>query len=234
VKVVILAAGIGTRLRPITDFVPKPMLPICGKPALEYVIGYLKRQGLRDLLIAVSHLAEQITNYFGDGSRFGVNITYSSSPKPRGTAGEVWAARKYLDDSFICYYGDIITNIDLKRLVKFHNGQGCIATVALVRSVPLEVGVVRLNSDSTVTEFKEKPPLDMPVNAGIYVLDKEILAFLNDKDELDFGYDVFPAILKAGRRICGCLFEKAFWYDLGTLRRYQELNELFSKNVIVL
>jgi len=231
-KVLILAAGYGTRLRPITNFIPKPMLPIAGKPALEHIIQYLKQQGFEELIIAVSHLADQIQEYFGDGEPFGVNITYSYNAEPSGTAGEVWKAREYIDGPFICYYGDIITNLDLHRLVAFHEKKGCIATLALVKNIPLEVGVVKLNGDHLITDFYEKPLIDKPVNAAIYVLEKEILHYIAECDEqrkIDFGYDIFPKLLRDRCVIGGCLFEDNYWNDLGTIRRYQDINKKFTE-----
>ena len=224
-KVIILAAGIGTRLRPLTYYIPKSMLPLGGRPALEYIITYLKKYNHTDIVIALSYLADNVTNYFQDGQRFGVNITYSTSEHPRGTAGEVYNARELLDGPFICYYGDIITDLDLNRLTEYHEKKGGIATVALVKNVPIEVGVAELNSDNTITEFKEKPPLNMPVNTGIYVFQQRILDYLEDRDPLDFGFDVFPKLIGAEEKIYGCIFEDAFWYDLGTLRRYEELEK---------
>ncbi len=233
-KVIVLAAGIGTRLRPLTYYIPKSMLPLGGRPALEYIIEYLKKYNHTDIVIALSYLADNVTNYFQDGKRFGVKITYSTSENPRGTGGEVYHAKELLDGPFICYYGDIITDLDLRKFTDYHKKKGGIATVALVKKVPVEVGIATLNSDDTITEFKEKPPLNMPVNTGIYAFQERVLDYLDDRDQLDFGFDVFPKLIEAGEKIYGCLFEDAFWYDLGTLRRYEELEKLVKAGKIAL
>jgi mannose-1-phosphate guanylyltransferase/phosphomannomutase len=209
------------------------MLPVGGRPALEHIITYLRRHGFSDLVVAVSHLADQITSYFGNGAQYDVNITYSYSKEPSGTAGEVWKARESIDGTFICYYGDIITNLDLNRMVKLHREHGGIATIALIRGVPLEVGVVDLDGSSRITQFREKPLLTQPVNAAIYVLEQDILQYIercDGKKVIDFGYDIFPQLLQDDRAIYGCVYENGnYWYDLGTIRRYQQINRFFSQ-----
>jgi len=132
-KAIILCAGRGERLRPLTDTIPKPMIPINNKPVLEYIINLLKKNGIKDIAINTSHLPEKIREYFGDGKKFGVKITYSFEPEMLGTSGALNNFRHFFNtnEPFLVFYGDNITNIDLKKMLEFHKQKNAIATLAL-------------------------------------------------------------------------------------------------------
>jgi len=223
-KAIILAAGSGTRLRPLTYYIPKPMLPVAGKPVLEHIISYLRDHGVHDIVVAISHLGEQIKYYFNDGSRFGVRLSYITSDKPQGTAGEVYAARELLknEDSFIVYYGDTLTDMNLRKMIEFHNKKGAVATMFGVKGVPVEFGVIEMEED-WVKEIKEKPKLPFIVNCPVFILRKEALKYLGLG--LDFSKDVFPKMLSSGQRIALFVDENAKYYDVGRLSDYEKIRE---------
>ncbi len=225
-KTIILASGRGTRLRPLTYYLPKPMLPVDEKPVLEHIIEYLKGHRMKDIIITVSHLGEQIENYFDDGSRFGVNIEYSRSKEPQGTAGEVFAAKDLLKgDSFVVYYGDTLTDMDLKKMVELHKKKKTIATLFGVKGVPVEFGVIE-EENGFVKEIKEKPKLPFLVNCPVFVLSKKALEYLGPG--LDFSKDVFPKMLSSEERISLYKEEGVKYYDVGRLSDYERIREEFN------
>ncbi|MDR3587986.1 MAG: nucleotidyltransferase family protein [Desulfosporosinus sp.] len=231
-KALILAAGKGTRLRPITNYVPKPMLPVHGKPLLEWVMLPIIDSGIKEFVIAVSYLAQQIVNYFGDGARWGVRINYSLGSEPVGKAGEIWRSRNLLlaeEGPFLVVPGDTITHLDYQELLNFHRGHGGLVTVALSSRYRLEVGTAEIDEDSRVVKFLEKANLDQPVSTGAYVLDRRIFpcieAFKPDEQEVDLPGDVFPYLLRKGLPIYG--YKRDFsWWDVGRINDYESLIQL--------
>ncbi|CAA7600234.1 Nucleotidyl transferase domain protein [Acididesulfobacillus acetoxydans] len=231
-KTLILAAGKGTRLRPLTAYVPKPMLPLQGKPLLEWVLLPLIAAGMRDFVLAVSYLAEQIVNYFGDGARWGVTISYSRGPEPAGKAGEIWRARELLhsgDDPFLLVPGDTIAHLDYRELLDFHRSHGGPVTVAFSRRYRLEVGTAELDEKNRVTRFREKANLDQPVSTGAYVLDERILSQIEalqpEGREVDLPAEVFPRLLAQGTPIYGYVGDYS-WWDVGRMNDYEKLTGL--------
>lgn len=227
-RVLILAAGKGTRLRPITDYIPKPMVPIGGKPLLEWIVLGLMEHGLRDYIIAVSYLADQIVNYFGDGNRWGVTIHYSSGPSPAGKAGEIWRAKDFLgqgDEGFLVVPGDTISHLDYSELLAFHDGMGGLATVAFSTRYRLEVGLAEVDAKNRVTRFYEKENLGRPVSTGAYVLGNGIMPYIQrlqpDHQLVDLPGDVFPLLLKDNIPIYGYVRDYA-WWDIGKISDYEE------------
>jgi NDP-sugar pyrophosphorylase family protein len=220
-KAMILAAGQGTRLRPLTENIPKCMVPIAGKPLLEHTVEWLHRHGVVELVINLCHLPEAIVKHFGDGRQWGVHITYSLEPEPLGTAGGVRNAARFFDGPFFVWYGDNLSACDLRRLYSFHRARGGVATIALYyRKDPTASGIVGLDRDGRITRFLEKPGPDQVfshwVNAGIFVLERQVLDAIPSEGTPDFGRDVFPALLAAGQRLYGyCLSagEGLWWID---------------------
>ncbi|SPF34432.1 Putative Mannose-1-phosphate guanyltransferase (fragment) [Candidatus Desulfosporosinus infrequens] len=231
-KALILAAGKGTRLRPLTNYVPKPMLPLHGKPLLEWVMLPIIACGIKDFVFAVSYLAQQIINYFGDGERWGVRINYSQGSEPVGKAGEIWRSRKLLlaeEGPFLVVPGDTITHLDYQELLDFHQGHGGLVTVAFSRRYRLEVGTAEIDDKSRVIKFLEKDNLDQPVSTGAYVLDSRIFPYIEefkpDQQEVDLPGDVFPYLLKKGLPIYG--YERDYaWWDVGRINDYESLIQL--------
>ncbi len=221
----ILAGGEGTRLRPYTYTVPKPMLRLGGKPILQYVMENLKRCGVKDLIVTCGYMNEQITSYFGDGSAFGVRIAYSIEKEKMDTAGSVLNCRERPKETFVVTMGDHLTNIDIAEMVKQHKKSGAIATIALYRQkTPLEYGVAKVQG-SNIVGFVEKPVLEHDYNTAIYVFEPEIFNFIKGKE--DFAKDVFPRMLAAGKKINAYVFD-AVWFDIGRVSDYERFVEIFD------
>ena len=174
-KAVILAGGEGTRLRPLTSNQPKPMMPLVNRPLMEHVVTLLARHGFDDVVVTVAYLANQIRDYFGDGSDFGLRMRYATDETPLGTAGSVRNAAAELDDTFLVISGDVLTDIDLSAFVDAHRASEATASIALKRvENPLEFGIVITRPDGTIERFLEKPSWGQvfsdTINTGIYVL----------------------------------------------------------------
>lgn len=221
-------------MRPITYYLQKSLIPIGlrQKPLLEYVVRLLKFHGVADLAFLVDYKAEQIFNYFDDGSRFGVKISYVRDvPEYKGTAGSVLnafkqnAARK--DDTLLIYYGDIVTAINLKKLLDYHRQKKAVATVALSSGFTVRVGLADLDKEGRILGFVEKPQLEKPVSIGIMALEGETLndieGLFPKKRGVDLMKDVVPDLVKSGKPVYGYLSD-AFWYDVGSIETYEKLD----------
>jgi mannose-1-phosphate guanylyltransferase / phosphomannomutase len=224
VKAVIMAGGEGIRLRPLTSSRPKPMLPIGNLPIMEHVIRLLARHGIDDIVVTVAYRAEAVRTYFADGSELGVRLTYATEETPLGTAGSVRNAMEALDEGFLVISGDVLTDIDLGALIKFHQTHQAEATVALqVRQDPSEFGMVTAAPDGTVQRFLEKPSWGQvfsdTVNTGIYVLEPTVFDAIPPARSVDFAGEVFPRLVDEGRAVFGCTLD-GYWEDIGTLEAY--------------
>ena len=223
-KAVIMAGGAGTRLRPLTSNTPKPMLPVANRPMMEHVLLLLKKHGFEDIVVTLAVTPQAITNYFGDGSEFGVNIAYATEETPMGTAGSVLNASDKLDERFLVISGDVLTSTDLSKVVAFHEEKKALATLGLkAMDNPLEFGIVITRDDGSIERFLEKPSwgevFSDTVNTGVYVLEPEIFDFIDEGEEVDFSGDVFPALLEAKKPLFGYEME-GYWQDVGTLEAY--------------
>lgn len=230
-KAVIMAGGEGTRLRPLTSNQPKPMLPMVNRPMMEHVVRLLALHGFDDIVVTVAFLANQIRNYFGDGSELGVRMRYAMEETPLGTAGSVRNAAAELDDTFLVISGDVLTDVDLGVILESHQKADALATIGLQRvENPLEFGIVITGEDGLVERFLEKPTwgevFSDTVNTGIYVLQPEIFELIAPDRPVDFSGEVFPAALDAGAKLKGCVVE-GYWEDVGTpaayLRAHQDI-----------
>jgi len=222
-KAVIMAGGAGTRLRPLTSNTPKPMLPVANRPMMEHILRLLKKHGFEDIVVTLAVNPQVITNYFGDGSEFGVSIAYATEETPMGTAGSVLNARDKLDERFLVISGDVLTSTDLSKVVAFHEEKGALVTIGLkAMDNPLEFGIVITRDDGSIERFLEKPSwgevFSDAVNTGVYVLEPEIFDFIGE-GEVDFSGDVFPALLEAEKPMFGYEME-GYWQDVGTLEAY--------------
>ncbi len=227
-KAVLMAGGSGTRLRPLTCDIPKPMVPMLNKPMAEHIINLLRRHGFDDVFITLYYLPHVIQNYFGDGHEFGVNISYAVEEKmPLGTAGCVKAIEDVLgDETFIVISGDSLTDIDLQQAVAFHKSKGSKATIVLKRVTnPLDFGVVITDQDGRIERFLEKPSMSEvfsdTINTGTYVLEPEVLALLPPDKEVDFSKDLFPLLLERKDPMYGYVAE-GYWEDVGNLQSYRQ------------
>ncbi len=224
-----MAGGEGTRLRPLTTSQPKPMLPMANQPMAAHVISLLKSHGFDEIIITVAFLANTIRTYFGDGSEFGVRIGYATEETPLGTAGSVRNARDELDERFLVISGDVLTDIDLGELVRFHDDAGAAVTLALKpMENPLEFGIVITDPKGRIERFLEKPTWGQVfsdrINTGVYVLDPVVLDYIAPDRPVDFSAEVFPALLEAGHALYGFTTER-YWEDVGTLEAYLRVHE---------
>ena len=228
----ILCGGEGRRLRPLTYYIPKPMVPIGSsqKPLLEYIVKHLAYHGIRDIIFLVDYKAEQIINYFENGSRFNIRIKYlRDDPKYKGTAGAIYNAyRKGLlkdQENVLVYYGDILSNINISDLMDYHRRQKANATLALSPNYTLRVGVAELEG-TNVRKLIEKPPLGKPVTMAILALKTDSISYvkeiLENKNEADIMGDLIPLLIERGK-VKGYL-TNAFWYDIGSLEMYEKLD----------
>lgn len=216
-KTIILLAGHATRMRPLTDYLNKGMIPLEGRPLVEYVVAQLVRNGLCDLIFAVTRFPEQLRNHFGDGSRFGAAIEYFDRPEPSGTAGEIHAMREVIPpgESFLVHYGDILHNMDLRAMCEQHKRALPAATIGLVTNVPVHAGVAELGADGQLVSFVEKPPLEKPCHAAVDIFGPAVWEYL--APGADFGYDVIPEMIRSGETVMGFLDEHAWWMDVGRI-----------------
>jgi len=228
-KAVIMAGGEGTRLRPQTSNLPKPMLPLVGRPMMEHIVALLRRHGVTDIVVTVAFLPNAIRNYFGDGSELGVRMVYATEETPLGTAGSVRNAREELDERFLVISGDVLTDIDLTSVVDFHAKSEALATLALCSvENPLEFGIVITQEDGRVERFLEKPGWGQvfsdTINTGIYVLEPEIFDLIPEGRSVDFSSEVFPAALEAGQPVFGYV-AGGYWEDIGTTAAYLKAHQ---------
>ncbi|HJV44798.1 MAG TPA: sugar phosphate nucleotidyltransferase [Bacillota bacterium] len=225
-KAVIMAGGKGTRLRPLTSNLPKPMVPLLGRPCMEYIIELLKEHGITEIAVTLQYLPESIKNYFGDGSDFGVKIVYFEESIPLGTAGSVKNCEEFLDDRFLVISGDALTDFNLREAIEYHVKNESVATMILSKvENPLEYGVVMTNDAGHITRFLEKPSwsevFSDTVNTGIYILEPFVLSLFEKNVEFDFSKNLFPILLSQGQRMMGYI-ANGYWSDIGNLEIYRQ------------
>ncbi|MDI6688931.1 MAG: NDP-sugar synthase [Actinomycetota bacterium] len=223
-KAVILVGGQGTRLRPLTCTIPKPMLPLVNIPLLEHVIRLLKQFDITDIILSTSYRPECFESYFADGCHLKVKLTYVTEEKPLGTCGAVKNVERFLEGTFIVFNGDIVTNLNLAQLMEYHHAKKAVATIALTPvEDPTAYGLVPLDTSGQVLNFVEKPSWDEVttdlINAGTYVLEPEILRYAPKGENYSFERDFFPILLEKGERVFG-FPSGAYWLDIGTPEKY--------------
>ena len=237
-KAMILAAGKGTRVRPITYTIPKPMIPILQKPVMEFLVELLRQHGFDEIMVNVSHLAYEIESYFRDGQRFGVQIGYSFEGKivdgelvgaAIGSAGgmkKIQDFSPFFDDTFVVLCGDALIDLDLTTAVKWHREKGSIATV-IMKTVPLDevpsYGVVVTDETGKIKAFQEKPSveeaLSTTINTGIYIFEPEILNYIPSGQEFDIGGELFPKLVEMDAPFYGLPMDFE-WVDIGKVPDY--------------
>ncbi|HWC14012.1 MAG TPA: sugar phosphate nucleotidyltransferase [Actinomycetota bacterium] len=219
IQAVIMAGGEGSRLRPLTSNVPKPMLPVANRPLMEHIIELLRTHGITDIVATVQFLSSVIRNYFGDGSDLGVSLSYATEDVPLGTAGSVLGAQDLLSGTFIVVSGDALTDIDIAQVIAFHRDRKAAATLVLKRmNDPLEFGIVMTDDDGRIERFLEKPSWGQvfsdTINTGIYVLEPEIFDLIPPDQPFDFSSELFPMMLDKGLPLYGFVTD-AYWTDVG-------------------
>lgn len=223
-----MAGGSGTRLRPLTCEVPKPMVPIVNKPVMGYIVELLKQYGIKDIAVTLAYLPGKVKDHFGNGADYGVNLHYFVEDSPLGTAGSVKNTGDFLRDTFIVISGDALTDFDLAGAIAFHRQRGSQATLVLHRQpVPLEYGVVVTDQEGRITRFLEKPSwgevFSDTVNTGIYIFESAVMEYLALGEKRDFSKDLFPRLLADGIPMYGYVTD-AYWCDIGDLRSYRQAN----------
>jgi mannose-1-phosphate guanylyltransferase len=231
-RAMVLAAGLGKRLRPLTFELPKPLAPVANRPVMEHILALLERQGFGEVIANLSHLGEQIRERFGDGSAHGLELSYSEEPELLGTAGGVRNVFEFLTggegDSFLVISGDALTDIDLTSMRAFHESHGGIGTLAVKKvSDTREYGVVIHGSDGRIQGFQEKPDpaeaLSDLGNCGIYMFRREIFDHFPESEFVDWAMDVFPALLESDTSFYIHEID-AYWNDIGSLDEYRQGN----------
>jgi mannose-1-phosphate guanylyltransferase len=224
-RALLLAAGEGTRLQPLTADRPKPMLPIGGAPLLEHLIRLLRHHGIQEIAINLHYTPDAIVAHFGDGHQFGVHITYSPEAKLLGSAGAARQLDWFLNDTFLVLYGDVLTNLNLTALIDHHYAHAATGTIAVHEvDEPTRCGVVKLAHDDRVVEFVEKPSsafLGTLANAGLYVLEPSVLRAVPAGQPFDFGRDLFPLLLGQGIPLYGYR-ATSYVLDVGSPERYAQ------------
>ncbi len=227
-KAAILAGGAGTRLYPITTYVPKALIPIGSRYVIEHIIDYLKNNGVTEIVLLISpNEHDLLRNHLGDGSRYGIKIDYSVEDRI-GTGGALGAAGKLLEERFVVYYGDVLTDMDLQAMIQFHDKKNSICTIAMSTAVPIDYGVARVAPDGRVTYFEEKPIIkEYPVSMGILVCEKEVLQYC--KPGTDISQQVIPTLLLNKKPVFAHLTEKRH-YDIGTFKTLEEVRQLLDRS----
>lgn len=230
-KAMILAAGEGVRLRPLTLKTPKALLPVADRPLILHLLAWFRRHGISDVAINVHHLADAVIDTLRDGADLGMSLTYSHEETLLGTAGGVKRMADFLEGPFVVHYGDVLTDFDLSEMARFHREAGAIATLAVVNMAePRVAGVVEMDDSGRITAFSEKPDgrSNSPrlENGGTYLLEKEALQFVPPGEASDFGQDVFPELLRRNLPLYGYLLkEDDYLIDIGSLEKYRQAGE---------
>jgi len=234
-RALVLAAGEGTRLRPLTLDRPKPMLPVAGRPVLEHIVRWLRSHGITQIAINLHHKPQAITDYFGDGRHFGVQIIYSFEESLLGTAGAARRLKDFLQGTFLVVYGDVLTNLNLTTLLDFHRHKQGAVTMALYRvENPSACGLVGLDGNSRIIRFVEKPPpeevfTDM-ANAGVLVVESGVLAHVPPDTFYDFGHNLLPDLLAKGVPLYGYpIPETTYLIDIGTPESYRRAQQEWAR-----
>ncbi|SHJ68505.1 mannose-1-phosphate guanylyltransferase / phosphomannomutase [Geosporobacter subterraneus DSM 17957] len=235
-KAIIMAGGKGTRLKPMTCNLPKPMVPILNKPVMEYSIELLKKYGITDIGVTLAYMPTCIIDYFGNGERWEVNLHHFIEETPMGTGGSVKNAEPFIDDTLIIISGDALTDINLQKAVDFHQRKNSKATLVLKdEETPIDYGVVITSKEGKIIRFLEKPSwgevFSNTINTGIYILEPEVLDYYNRGDIFDFSKDLFPKLLRDQVPLFGYIMEE-YWCDVGDLRSYRQTHcDILQGNV---
>jgi len=223
-KAMVLAAGLGDRMRPLTDYLPKPLLPIANRPVMCHILEHLARHGFTEIIANLHYRPQPVMDYFGDGSRCGVHLTYSHEEKLWGIAGGVRRCRDFLgDDTFLVIGADDLTDMDLSALLGHHRRVGAIASIGLAEvEETSQFGIVVTDEEGRVQRFVEKPKGPAPsktANTQIYLFEPEVFDFIPPDQVYDFGFQVFPAMVAAGVPFYGFRLP-GYWRDIGSISDY--------------
>lgn len=220
-KAVILAGGLGTRLLPLTKKTPKPMLPLGKKPILEHLIDWSSKNGVKSIVLCVSYLRKSIEDYFEDGKKFGVSIEYAVSNKQLATAGQLKTAEEFIDDTFVCMYGDSIFDFSLRNMIKQHNAKKAFVTMSLNEyKTRLEYGVIETSKTGKVVDWREKPEIKSNVNMGCYVMEPAVLNLIPKNKPYGMD-DVIKKVMNRKKLVSSFITKKGFT-DIGNKESYKK------------
>lgn len=240
-KIVVVAGGFATRMRQVTEEIPKCLIDINGKPLIQHQLEFFKENGYTDIVFCVAHLAEKVKEYFGDGKRFGLNIEYvQETDQLMGTAGSVKLVEDKINEKedFIVYYGDNLTSMDFDKFMEFHKSKGGITTIC-IRPLPegyKSSSVITLTDDKKIEVFLEKPPMEeiekykhekRYINSGIYAFKKEIFNLIPENQKYDFGKQLFPKVMGQGLRMFGYPTTE-FFREIGRVEKYEKFIKEFK------
>jgi NDP-sugar pyrophosphorylase family protein len=228
IAAVILAGGEGTRLRPLTNTRPKPLLPVLGKPCVEYIIRSLADAGVETAFLTCGYRSQDMVDALGNGKQFGLDLRFAFEEKPAGTAGAVKLLQDQLKGTIVVVSGDVLADVDIRSLVNYHREKGALATMALTTvDKPEEFGIVGLDTDGRIVRFKEKPKTEEVfsnlINAGIYVLEPRALHDIPTGEKFDFSKQLFPKLLERGEKLYGMALN-GLWKDIGRPRDLLDAN----------
>jgi NDP-sugar pyrophosphorylase family protein len=243
-KAVIIAGGLGTRLRPLTYNVPKPIVPVANRPFILHQIELLKQHGIKEIILSLHYLMGEIKAALGDGRKYGVKLYYSHETHPLGTAGAVKNAEKYFDnDPLLIFNGDILTDINLTQVIAFHKKNKARATLTLTRVAdPTAYGLIITDKHGIVKSFVEKPSWEQvanfakigsadTINAGIYIIDPKVFRSVPAETEYSFERQLFPGLLAKGELVCGYVSDR-YWIDIGKPAQYRQAHEAILRNEV--
>jgi mannose-1-phosphate guanylyltransferase len=225
-KALFLAGGMGTRLKPLTDDLPKPMVPMMAKPLLERNMIKLRNCGVDEIILSTSYKPQKIKEYFGDGAKLGLKIHYVCEDIPLGTGGAIKNVQEFFDDTFIIFNADILSNIDILDMMKFHKEKSASVTIAVTKvENPSLYGVIEYNKDLYAESFTEKPKLSEIksnyINAGIYIFEPDILKEIPGSKVVSIERETYPLLLEKGYPIA-VYKSKEYWMDIGTIDKYRQ------------
>jgi mannose-1-phosphate guanylyltransferase len=230
VKAVILAGGLGTRLQPYTTFLPKPMLPLGEKPILEHLVDWARKNGIKSIVLCVSYLRKTIEDYFEDGKRFGVNIEYAVSNKPLATAGQLKTAEKFINDTFVCMYGDSIFDFNLRNMINQHIQKKSFVTMSLYEyKTNLPYGVIETTKTGKVIAWNEKPEIKANINMGCYVMEPGILNLI--PKNIPYGMDDVIKKAMTKKKPINSIVSKKGFLDIGNKTSYKKANQEFLQKL---
>ena len=235
-KALFLAGGLGTRLKPITNDLPKPMVPIVGKPLLERNIQRLKKIGVDEIVLSTCYKPHKIEKHFGDGRGLGVKIDYITEDVPLGTAGAIKNAESFFDDTFLVFNSDILSDIDISEMIRFHKEKGALATIAVTQvDNPSAYGVIEHDENGFITAFKEKPqPHESSsnlINAGVYIFEPQLLNEIPSGRAVSIERETYPLLLQKGYKMA--VYNRcSYWLDLGTPEKYLKAHKDILEGVL--
>ncbi len=229
-KAVILAGGLGTRLQPYTTFLPKPMLPLGEKPILEHLIDWTRKNDVKSVVLCVSYLRKTIEDYFEDGKRFGVSIEYAVSNRPLATAGQLKTAEKFIDDTFVCMYGDSIFDFNLRNMINQHKKKKSFVTMSLYEyKTNLPYGVIETTKTDKVIAWNEKPEIKANINMGCYVMEPGIMDMI--PKNIPYGMDDVIKKVMAKKKLVSSIVSKKGFLDIGNKASYKKANQEYLQKL---